>query len=116
MRNPTACWPKAWPMHSQPTKCCFTASSRSTARKTASRWRANSSPTIPTVSRFAVTRPALRAGVERAIRNLVVTREIAPIYAKWFESRLPNGERLGIPMSPQLAQYFAVMGVDGEAN
>lgn len=60
--------------------------------------------------------PALRASVERAIRNLVVTRDIAPLYAKWFESRLPNGERLGIPMSPQLSQYFAVMGEGAEPN
>ena len=59
---------------------------------------------------------ALRASVERAIRNLVVTRDIAPLYAKWFESRLPNGERLGIPMSPQLAQFFAVIGAGAEPN
>ena len=65
---------------------------------------------------FRRDEPALRAGVERAIRNLVVTREIAPLYAKWFESRLPNGERLGIPMSPQLAQYFAVMSDGAEPN
>jgi hypothetical protein len=42
---------------------------------------------------------APRDAVERAIRNLVVARDIGPIYAKWFESRLPNGERFNIPMS-----------------
>jgi glutamate/aspartate transport system substrate-binding protein len=65
---------------------------------------------------FRRNEPALRAGVERAIRNLVVTRDLAPLYAKWFEARLPNGERLGIPMSPQLAQDFAVMGEGAEPN
>jgi hypothetical protein len=58
----------------------------------------------------------LRDAVERAIRNLVVARDIGPIYAKWFESRLPNGERFNIPMSPQLEQSFAVLGSTGEAN
>jgi glutamate/aspartate transport system substrate-binding protein len=54
--------------------------------------------------------------VERAIRNLVVSRDIGPIYDKWFTSRLPNGERFDIPMSPQLAESFAVLGSTGEAN
>ncbi len=58
----------------------------------------------------------LRDTVERAIRNLVVARDIGPIYDKWFASRLPNGERFDIPMSPQLAESFAVLGATGEAN
>jgi glutamate/aspartate transport system substrate-binding protein len=65
---------------------------------------------------FRRNEPELRAGVERAIRNLVVARDIGPLYAKWFESRLPNGERFNIPMSPQLEEYFAVMGEGGEPN
>jgi glutamate/aspartate transport system substrate-binding protein len=60
--------------------------------------------------------PDLRAVVERALRNLVVMRDIGPIYAKWFESRLPNGERLGLPMSPQLEESLAVLGESGEPN
>jgi glutamate/aspartate transport system substrate-binding protein len=60
--------------------------------------------------------PDLRAVVERALRNLVVMRDIGPIYSKWFESRLPNGERLGLPMSPQLEGSFAVLGESGEPN
>ena len=58
----------------------------------------------------------LRAAVERAIRNLVVARDIGPLYAKWFESRLPTGERFSIPMSPQLEEYFAAMGEAAERN
>ena len=46
----------------------------------------------------------------------MVARDIGPLYAKWFESRLPNGERFNIPMSPQLEEYFAVMGEGGEPN
>jgi glutamate/aspartate transport system substrate-binding protein len=59
---------------------------------------------------------ALRDAVERAIRNLVIARDIGPIYAKWFASRLPNGERFNIPMSPQLEESFNVLGATGEAN
>jgi glutamate/aspartate transport system substrate-binding protein len=65
---------------------------------------------------FRRNEPALRDAVERAIRNLVVARDIGPIYAKWFESRLPNGERFNIPMSPQLEESFNVLGSAREAN
>ncbi len=65
---------------------------------------------------FRRNEPVLRDAVERAIRNLVVARDIGPIYAKWFESRLPNGERFNIPMSPQLEESFRVLGTTGEAN
>jgi glutamate/aspartate transport system substrate-binding protein len=65
---------------------------------------------------FRRNEPALRDAVERAIRNLVIARDIGPIYAKWFESGLPNGERFNIPMSPQLEESFAVLGTTGEAN
>jgi glutamate/aspartate transport system substrate-binding protein len=65
---------------------------------------------------FRRSEPALRDTVERAIRNLVVARDIGPIYAKWFESKLPNGERFNIPMSPQLEESFNVLGSSREAN
>jgi glutamate/aspartate transport system substrate-binding protein len=65
---------------------------------------------------FRRDEPALRDAVERAIRNLVIARDIGPIYAKWFESRLPNGERFNIPMSPQLEESFRVLGTTGEGN
>jgi glutamate/aspartate transport system substrate-binding protein len=65
---------------------------------------------------FRRNEPVLRDAVERSIRNLVISRDIGPIYGKWFESRLPNGERFNIPMSPQLEQSFAVLGSTGEAN
>ncbi len=65
---------------------------------------------------FRRNEKTLRDTVERAIRNLVVARDIGPMYDKWFSSRLPNGERFNIPMSPQLEQSFAVLGATGEAN
>jgi glutamate/aspartate transport system substrate-binding protein len=65
---------------------------------------------------FRRNEPELRDAVERAIRNLVIAHDIGPIYAKWFESRLPNGERLDIPMSPQLEESFDVLGPAGGAN
>jgi glutamate/aspartate transport system substrate-binding protein len=58
----------------------------------------------------------LHAAVERAVRNLVISRDIGAIYGKWFESRLPNGERLDLPMSPQLEESFKVLGEGSEPN
>ncbi|MBV9970648.1 MAG: amino acid ABC transporter substrate-binding protein [Xanthobacteraceae bacterium] len=65
---------------------------------------------------FRRNEKTLREAVERAIRNLVIARDIGPMYDKWFTSRLPNGERFNIPMSPQLEQSFAVLGATWEAN
>jgi glutamate/aspartate transport system substrate-binding protein len=65
---------------------------------------------------FRRNEKTLRDTVERAIRNLVIARDIGPMYDKWFSSRLPNGERFNIPMSPQLEQSFTVLGATGEAN
>jgi glutamate/aspartate transport system substrate-binding protein len=65
---------------------------------------------------FRRNEPDLHDSVERAIRNLVIARDIDAIYAKWFESRLPNGERFNIPMSPQLEESFRVLGQGSEPN
>jgi glutamate/aspartate transport system substrate-binding protein len=65
---------------------------------------------------FRRNEPDLRAAVDRAIRSLVVQRDIGPLYTKWFESRLPNGERFDIPMSPQLEESFKVLGEGSEPN
>ncbi len=65
---------------------------------------------------FRRNQPVLRDAVTSALRNMVIARDIGPTYAKWFTSRLPNGERFNIPMSPQLEQSFTVLGSTGEAN
>ena len=62
---------------------------------------------------FGRNQRVLRDIVTRALRNMVIARDIGPTYDKWFSSRLPNGERFNIPMSPQLEQSFTVLGVDG---
>jgi len=65
---------------------------------------------------FRRNEPELNASVERAMRNLVVTRDIVAIYARWFESRLPSGERFNMPMSPQLEESLKVLGEGREPN
>jgi glutamate/aspartate transport system substrate-binding protein len=59
---------------------------------------------------FRRNEPDLHDAVERAVRSLVIERDIGPLYEKWFLARLPNGERLGLPMSPQLEEAFNVLG------
>src|SRR5579871_1307472 len=63
---------------------------------------------------FRRDEPDLHAAVERAVRNLVISRDVGAIYGKWFESRLPNGERFDMPMSPQLEEAFKVLGEGSE--
>jgi glutamate/aspartate transport system substrate-binding protein len=65
---------------------------------------------------FRRNQHVLNDAVTRALRNMVIARDIGPTYDKWFTSRLPNGERFNIPMSPQLEQSFTVLGATGEAN
>jgi glutamate/aspartate transport system substrate-binding protein len=65
---------------------------------------------------FRRNEPELRATAERALRNLVIQRDISAIYSKWFDSPLPNGERLDLPMSPELEESFKVLGDGSEPN
>jgi glutamate/aspartate transport system substrate-binding protein len=37
-------------------------------------------------------------------------RRLDELYNKWFQRRLPTGETLGLPMSPQLEEIFSVLG------
>ena len=39
------------------------------------------------------------------------SRELVQLYNKWFQQRLPTGETLDLPMSPQLEEIFRVEGV-----
>src|SRR5229473_3140503 len=48
--------------------------------------------------------------VERSFARLAASREIVQLYDKWFLQRLPSGERLGLAMSPQLEEFFRVLG------
>ncbi len=58
---------------------------------------------------FAKGEPQLAAVVERALRKLASNQDLLPLYRKWFLGRLPTGEKLGVPISPQLEDAFRVL-------
>ena len=58
----------------------------------------------------------LSAVVERAFRKLGSNHDLIPLYNKWFVSRLPTGERLNVPISPQLEEAFHALDDSPSAN
>jgi glutamate/aspartate transport system substrate-binding protein len=65
---------------------------------------------------FRKGEPQLTALVERSFRKLGSNRDLIPLYNKWFEARLPTGERLNVPISPQLEDAFKVLDDTEGAN
>ena len=55
--------------------------------------------------------PDFASVVDRTFSRLAQSRELVQLYNKWFQQRLPTGERLDLPMSPQLEEIFRVQGV-----
>jgi ABC-type amino acid transport substrate-binding protein len=55
--------------------------------------------------------PDFAAVVDRTFSRLARSRELVQLYNKWFQKRLPTGERLDLPMSPQLEEIFRLQGV-----
>jgi ABC-type amino acid transport substrate-binding protein len=55
--------------------------------------------------------PAFAGLVGRTFARLAQSRELVQLYNKWFQLRLPTGEHLDLPMSPQLEEFFRVQGV-----
>jgi glutamate/aspartate transport system substrate-binding protein len=55
--------------------------------------------------------PDFTAIVDRTFSRLAQSRELVQLYNKWFQQRLPTGEQLDLPMSPQLEEIFRVEGV-----
>jgi glutamate/aspartate transport system substrate-binding protein len=53
--------------------------------------------------------PQLAAVVERTFRKLATDHDLVPLYKKWFMTRLPTGEKLGVDISPQLEESFKVL-------
>jgi hypothetical protein len=49
--------------------------------------------------------------LERSFTRLAASRELVQLYNKWLQQRLPTGETLDLPMSPQLEEIFRVEGV-----
>jgi len=63
---------------------------------------------------FARDDPPLAAAVDRAFRRLAQSRDLRRIYNKWFVRTLPNGERLDMPMGPELTRAFEILGMPPE--
>ena len=55
--------------------------------------------------------PDFAAIVDRTFSRLAQSRELVQLYNKWFQQRLPTGETVDLPMSPQLEEIFRVEGV-----
>ena len=54
--------------------------------------------------------PAFAALVTRSFQRLAASGELRGLYDRWFTRRLPTGERLNLPLSPQLAELFRMLG------
>ena len=55
--------------------------------------------------------PSFAAVVNNAFARMAEERRLTELYNKWFLHRLPTGETLSLPMSPQLEEIFRVLGV-----
>ena len=58
--------------------------------------------------------PQLAVLVQRALHDLAEDGEIERQYRRWFLQRLPSGESLGLPMSPQLETVIRAMAAKPE--
>jgi glutamate/aspartate transport system substrate-binding protein len=54
--------------------------------------------------------PGFAAVVDRAFARMAGERRLTELYTKWFLRRLPTGETLNLPMSPQLEEVFRMLG------
>jgi ABC-type amino acid transport substrate-binding protein len=54
--------------------------------------------------------PDFAAVVDQTFARLAKERRLTELYNKWFLTRLPTGETLNLPMSPQLQEIFLVLG------
>ena len=60
---------------------------------------------------FRKNDPELADVIAGTFSRLAESRELRWTYEKWFLKRLPNGERLNIPMSDELRTNFQVIGL-----
>ena len=56
--------------------------------------------------------PELASAVTATFERLAESRELRWIYERWFLKRLPNGERLNVPMSDDLKTSFQLIGLE----
>lgn len=54
--------------------------------------------------------PTFATVVNSAFARMAADRRLTELYNKWFLRRLPTGETLNLPMSPQLEEIFRVLG------
>lgn len=54
--------------------------------------------------------PAFATLVGRTFQRMASERRLAELYNKWFLRRLPTGETMNLPISPQLDEMFRVIG------
>ena len=54
--------------------------------------------------------PAFAAVVNSAFARMAAHRRLTELYNRWFLRRLPTGETLNLPISPQLEEIFRVLG------
>ena len=55
--------------------------------------------------------PQFAGLVTATFERLAESRELRWVYERWFLKRLPNGERLNVPMSDELKTNFQVIGL-----
>lgn len=65
---------------------------------------------------FRKGEPQLAAAVEQAFRKLATNQDLIPIYKKWFNTRLPTGEKMDVAISPQLEDSFKVLDAKQNGN
>jgi len=57
--------------------------------------------------------PAFAAVIDATFARLASQSLLTDFYNRWFVRRLPTGERLEVPMSPQLQDVFRGLGEPG---
>ncbi|HLG48637.1 MAG TPA: amino acid ABC transporter substrate-binding protein [Reyranella sp.] len=65
---------------------------------------------------FRKDEPQLAQVVGRTFRKLATNHDLVPLYEKWFMRRLPTGEQMDVPMSPQLEEAFKALDTTPTAN
>ena len=55
--------------------------------------------------------PQLNALIVRTFQGLAESRDLLEYYHKWFIRKTPTGERINLPIGPQLEEIFHVLGV-----
>jgi ABC-type amino acid transport substrate-binding protein len=60
---------------------------------------------------YARDDPVMAGAVRRTFERLAQSREIEWTYDRWFVRPLPSGQRIDMPMSPQLRRAFELVGL-----